>query len=548
MPKQAGSSTPGESQLGAEVENQLKAAFKALPHDMPVILFTDGKSKDPFGAAAKQMMRLFRNLSDRIKVKEYDLDHPEARKWNVTGAPTFLFDPERYSIRYMGTPFGEEGRTFLGALILIGSRTGSLSEQSRKILKKIDSPRDVRVFVSPTCPYCPDQAINAIRAAIENPEFISLEIIDIQANPELADKYGAFSVPQTFANDVLIAQGAQTEELFLLSLEKMEQQNVFIPESDAAVLDVDLVIVGGGPAGLTAGIYAVRSGLRTAVVEAGQLGGQVAGTPIVENYPGFTRVPGKTLVDILVSHALEYTEIFQGEKVLEIIHGDPIEVRTTRRKFLTRAVILATGAEYKKLGVPGEARLAGRGVSYCATCDGPLFKGKKVIVVGGGNSAATEALYLHNIGVGVTMVHRRDAFRAQEHLTRNVLGNNIPVFWDTEVKEIRGKERVSEVELFNGKTGRTQTVPTDGVFIAVGYSPTVELALKAGVEITPDGFIKHDSHHRTNIPGIYSAGDVEGGYKQIVTAMSQGTEAALSVFEDLKTPYWLSEAVVKAAG
>jgi len=548
MPKQAGSSTPGESQLGAEVENQLKAAFKALPHDMPVVLFTDGKSKDPFGAAAKQMMQLFRNLSDRIKVKEYDLDHPEARKWNVTGAPTFLFDPERYSIRYMGTPFGEEGRTFLGALILIGSRTGSLSEQSRKVLKKIDSPRDVKVFVSPTCPYCPDQAINAIRAAIENPEFISLEIIDIQANPELADKYGAFSVPQTFANDVLISQGAQTEELFLLSLEKMEQQNVFIPESDAAVLDVDLVIVGGGPAGLTAGIYAVRSGLRTAVVEAGQLGGQVAATPIVENYPGFTRVPGKTLVDILVSHALEYTEIFQGEKVLEIVHGDPLEVRTTRRKFLTRAVILATGAEYKKLGVPGEARLAGRGVSYCATCDGPLFKGKKVIVVGGGNSAATEALYLHNIGVDVTMVHRRDTFRAQEHLTRNVLGNNIPVFWDTEVKEIRGKERVSEVELFNGKTGRTQTVPTDGVFIAVGYSPTVELALKAGVEITPDGFIKHDSHHRTNIPGIYSAGDVEGGYKQIVTAMSQGTEAALSVFEDLKTPYWLSEAVVKATG
>ncbi|ABK19543.1 FAD-dependent oxidoreductase [Syntrophobacter fumaroxidans] len=548
MPKQAGSSTPGESQLGAEVEDQLRAAFKALPHDMPVFLFTDGKSKDPLGAAAKQMMRLFRNLSDRIKVKEYDMDHPEARKWNVTGAPTFLFDPERYSIRYMGTPFGEEGRTFLGALILIGSGTGSLSEQSRKVLKKIDSPRDVKVFVSPTCPYCPEQAINAIRAAIENPEFISLEIIDIQANPELADKYGAFSVPQTFANDVLIAQGAQTEELFLLSLEKMEQQNVFIPESDAAVLDVDLVIVGGGPAGLTAGIYAVRSGLRTAVVEAGQLGGQVAATPIVENYPGFTRVPGKTLVDILVSHALEYTEIFQGEKVLEIIRGDPLEVRTTRRKFLTRAVILATGAEYKKLGVPGEARLAGRGVSYCATCDGPLFKGKKVIVVGGGNSAATEALYLHNIGVGVTMVHRRDTFRAQEHLTRNVLGNNIPVFWDTEVKEIRGKERVSEVELFNGKTGRTQTVPTDGVFIAVGYSPTVELALKAGVEITPDGFIKHDSHHRTNIPGIYSAGDVEGGYKQIVTAMSQGTEAALSVFEDLKTPYWLSEAVVKAAG
>lgn len=548
MPNRSDSSARDENQLGRDVENQLKAAFKALPYDIPVFLFTGAKSDDPLDKAAKEMMRMFRNLSDRIKVSEFSLDHPEARKWNVTASPTFLFDPERFSIRYLGVPFGEEGRTFLGALILVGSRTGSLSDQSLKIMKRIDSPREIKVFVSPTCPYCPDQAINAMRAVIEGPELLSLEIIDIQANPELADKYNAFSVPQTFANDVLIAQGAQTEELFILSLEKMEQQNVFIPESDAAVLETDLVIVGGGPAGLTAGIYAVRSGLKTVVVEAGPLGGQIAATPIVENYPGFTRVPGKTLVDILVAHALEYTQIFQGETVLEILPGDPIEVRTSRRKFLTRAVILATGAEYKKLGVPGEARFAGRGVSYCATCDGSLFKGKKVIVVGGGNSAATEALYLNNIEVGVTMVHRRDAFRAQEHLTRNVLGNNIPVLWNTEVKEINGKERVTEVVLVNKRTGQTVTLPTDGVFIAIGYSPTVELAIKAGIELTPDGFIKHDSHHRTNVPGIYSAGDVEGGYKQIVTAMSQGTESALSVFEDLKTPYWLTETVAKAAG
>lgn len=261
-------------------------------------------------------------------------------------------------------------------------------------------------------------------------------------------------------------------------------------------------------------------------------------TPVVENYPGFTRVPGKTLVDITVSHALEYVQIFQGEEVVEIIPGKPIRLITNRRRFLAKAVILATGASYRRLDVPGEARLTGRGVSYCATCDGPLFKGRRVLVVGGGNSALTEALHLFNIGVSVTIVHRRDRFRAQEHLTRTVVANEIPVLWNSEVKEIRGKERVSEVVLYNNETGKTSTIQTDGVFIAVGYTPTVDLAEKTGIELTADGFIKRDSHHRTNIAGIYSAGDVEGGYKQIITAMGQGAEAAISVFEDLMHPYW----------
>jgi len=251
------------------------------------------------------------------------------------------------------------------------------------------------------------------------------------------------------------------------------------------------------------------------------------------------------LVDILVSHALEYVQIFPGEEVIEIKPDGMLEITTSRRKFFAKAVILATGANYKRLGVDGELRLAGRGVSYCATCDGPLFRGKKVLVIGGGNSAATEALHLYNIGVSVIMVHRRDDFRAQEHLTRNIRENQIPVFWNTEVKEINGKERVSEVVLYNNKTGETFTVEADGVFIAIGYAPNVELANKLGIELTPDGFIKHDSHHRTNLPGIYSAGDVEGGFKQIVTAVAQGTEASLSVFEDLMHPYWQKEPVAK---
>ncbi len=436
---------------------------------------------------------------------------------------------------------GEEGRTLLEAVVLIGLRRDNLSDQSVKILEKIDSPRRVKVFSSPTCPYCPQQAVNGLKAAIAKPELVSLEIIDIQANPHLADEYSAHSVPQTFANDVLIAQGAQPEELFILSLQKMQEETVFIPDIDAELVNADLVIVGGGPAGLTAAIYAERSGLRTAVVERDTLGGQVATTPIVENYPGFTQVGGKALVDLLVSHALEYVTIFQGEEVVDIQTGEGLTVVTNRRRFQAKAVLLATGATHKHLGVPGESRLSGRGVTYCSTCDGPLFKGKKVIMVGGGNSAVTEALYLHNIGADVTLVHRRDTLRAQEHLSKYLFSANIPILWNTEVKEIRGEDKVREVLLLNNETQETRTLPIDGVFIAIGYLPAVELAQKLGVELTDDGFIKRDSHHRTNVPGIYSAGDVEGGYKQIVTAVGQGAEAALSIYEDLKTPYWLEK-------
>jgi thioredoxin reductase (NADPH) len=303
-------------------------------------------------------------------------------------------------------------------------------------------------------------------------------------------------------------------------------------------VDTDLVIVGGGPAGLTAGIYAARSGLRAVVIERGALGGQVATTPIVENYPGLTQVGGKSLVDIMVSHALEYVNIFPGEEVMDIRPGEPIVVVTTRRRFMSKAVLLATGASYRHLNVPGESGLSGRGVSYCSTCDGPLFKGKKVIMVGGGNSAVTEALHLHNIGVDVTLVHRRNTLRAQEYLVKNISSNDIPVLYDTEVKAIRGTNKVEEVELYNTLTQETSTMRVDGVFIAIGYEPAVELAKRIGVELTEDGYIKRDSRHRTDIPGIYSAGDVEGGYKQIVTAAGQGSEAALSIFEDLMNPYW----------
>jgi thioredoxin reductase (NADPH) len=518
--------------------NQLRATFAQMPNEIPLLLFTEKSRDDVFAQANRQVIRAFRELTDKITLHEYDLSHEKARQHNVTVSPTLVIAPDQYNIRWIGAPMGEEARTFLELLLLVGSGNSNASEQSLKVLERIDGPRHVKVFISPSCPYCPQEAVNGAKAAVARPDLISLELIDIQCRPDIAQQYAAQSVPVAYANETLIGQGAQAEEVFMSSLQKLEPQTIFIPDVDAEVVETDLTIVGGGPAGITAAIYAVRSGLKTALVEANALGGQVATTPIVENYPGFTQVGGKTLVDIMVNHALEYVQIFQGEKVIDIKPGTPHEVQTTRRKFMTKTILLATGASHRMLGVPGEKRLSGRGVSYCATCDGPLFRGKKVLMVGGGNSAVTEALHLHHMGVAVTLVHRRDTLRAQEFLVKNLNESGIPVLWNTEIKDILGEERVTSVELFNNQTNETSTMPVDGVFLSIGYTPAVELASKIGLELTEEGYIARDAKHRTNIPGIYAAGDVEGGYKQIVTATGMGAEAAMTIFEDIINPYW----------
>lgn len=530
-----------QDQDAKQALEKLKKTFAGFAQPIDLILFAYPAEDNPFTQANRQVIRAFRQITDKITFREFSLDHELARKYHIAYSPTLVVAPERYHIHWIGAPMGEEGRTFLEMLMLVGRGDSGLSQQSRTVIGRIADPRDVKVFVSPSCPYCPQEAVNALRAAVEAPDRIRLEIIDTQCQPEIADQYEAHSVPQAFANDVQIGLGAQSEEVFCASLLKLEPQTIFIPESDAELVETDVVIVGGGPAGLTAGIYTVRSGLRTAVIEREALGGQVATTPVVENYPGFTQVGGKTLVDILVTHALEYVQIFQGEEVVDITPGDPIVVQTSRRKFKTRTVILATGASHRHLGVPGEKRLAGRGVSYCATCDGPLFRGRKTIVVGGGNSAVTEALFLKNMGVEVTIVHRRDRLRAQAHLVKNLQDAGVPVIWDSEVEEILGKDRVTAVRLVNRKSGKKQELEVQGVFVSIGYLPTVDLAEKIGVVLNEDGYILRDAHHRTNIAGIYSAGDVEGGYKQIVTAAGQGAEAAMAVFEDLVNPYWKRE-------
>ncbi len=302
----------------------------------------------------------------------------------------------------------------------------------------------------------------------------------------------------------------------------------------------ELIIVGGGPAGLSAGIFGARSGLKTLILEKAVAGGLAGEAPLIENYPGLDAIRGMELVKKLKEHAAKYVELREFEPVKDIEVGEDFLVRTEKGEHLTRALILATGTTHRKLGVKGENEFFGRGVSYCATCDGFLFKGKKIAVVGGGNSAAMEAIYLDSVGCDVTLIHRRDKLRAENYLQRN-LEEKIDIRLNSVVEGITGDNFVKKVRINNTKENTKKDLEVAGVFVSIGENPNSEFAAKIGISLDEEGYITTDKTQRTNIPRVYAAGDVTGGVKQIVVACSKGAVAALSAFEDLRNPYWVKK-------
>jgi thioredoxin reductase (NADPH) len=294
----------------------------------------------------------------------------------------------------------------------------------------------------------------------------------------------------------------------------------------------DLVILGGGPAGLSAGIYALRATLKTILVERGLPGGQVALTDSVENYPGFENIPGMELCQRFLDHAKSYgLEVIQQE-VTAVEPG--IEYHSVRlsegRVLRSHAVILATGGSHRKLNVPGENDYLGKGVSYCATCDGFFYRDRTVVVVGGGDTAIEEALYLAKIAEKVYLVHRRDELRASRILQQRLLSEcKVEIIWNTVVTSIQADAGgVSAVDLRNVRTGETRSLPSYGIFIFVGFIPNNQL-VPAGIKMNTEGYVITDEKCETSIPGIYVVGDLREKYaKQIVLAAADGCTAALA--------------------
>ena len=299
----------------------------------------------------------------------------------------------------------------------------------------------------------------------------------------------------------------------------------------------DIIIVGAGPGGLTAGIYAGRQGTRNLILDKGFAGGLGREVPEMENYPGFDNISGMELIDKMKSQAIKNCELHENENVLEIIKTDDeymFTVKTDNDSYLSKTIILATGSSHRQLNAKGEEEFKGKGVSYCATCDGFFFQGRDIIMVGGGNSALQEALYLDNLGANVTLVHRRDEFRAQKHLQNQIKEEGINVIYNAVVEEIKGDMLVESVVLKDTKTGVLTDLPINGIFISIGYIPHTELAEQLGVDLDESGHIIIDKEQKTNIDYVYAIGDVCVGLKQWVVACGEGAVAATSAYHDLK--------------
>lgn len=293
-----------------------------------------------------------------------------------------------------------------------------------------------------------------------------------------------------------------------------------------------LIIIGSGPAGLTAALYAARANLNPLVIAGNQIGGQIAITSDVENFPGFDNVLGPDLTDKMKAQAEKFGARIELDEVTEVdfTRGAPFRVTTYSNEYEAEAVIIATGASAKRLGIPGENELIGRGVSYCATCDGFFFKGKDVLVVGGGDSALQEGLFLTKYANRVRIVHRRDELRAGETLKARAFANDkIEFVYNTVLDSIEGNGKVQQVKARSVTTGNVETWNTDGVFVFIGHFPNSQL-FKGQLAMDEQGFLVVDKYMQTSVPGVFAAGEImDPIYKQAISSAGQGCQAAISV-------------------
>lgn len=304
----------------------------------------------------------------------------------------------------------------------------------------------------------------------------------------------------------------------------------------------DIVIIGAGPAGLTAGLYAGRQNSKALILDKGLTGGLGLEVPMMENYPGFEAISGMDLIVKMKNQTERFCEIREHIMIKSIKNVDDgflLEVKSIHSleekidEIFTKSIILATGASHRHLNVPGEEEFLGRGVSYCATCDGMFFKGRDTLMIGGGNSAAQEAIFLKNLGANVKLVHSGRKLRCDKHLLDLLNEKEIPIILNARPKEIKGNMMVESV-LFTINS-KEEEIPTNGVFISlIGNNPSNELAKELNIALDEDGYIITDKNQATNLKGVYAAGDITGGLKQWVVACSEGAIAATSAYKSLE--------------
>lgn len=480
---------------------------------------------------SKELEAFVRDVASCSDHLNYELNQTD----NHTLEFSLLKNNQATGITFRGIPNGHEFTSLLLAVLNADGKGKNLPDEGiTRRIKALQGDIHLQTYISLTCTNCPDvvQSLNIM--ALLNPS-IHHEMIDGALFQDEVNKLNVQAVPAVFANGQLLHVGrGSLGEL----LEKLEQhfQTAETNENEPIYRKFDVLVLGGGPAGSSAAIYSARKGLKVGVV-AGRIGGQVKETVGIENLISVPQTTGAQLANDLRSHMKHYPiELFEErniEKASLIGNNKEITVKGGET-FSAPAVIIATGASWRRLGVPGEAEYIGRGVAFCPHCDGPFYAGKHVAVVGGGNSGIEAAIDLAGICSKVTVFEFLDTLKADQVLQEKVRSlPNVEIFTSMQTTQVIGNgEKVTALRAKNRQTGHEQEYPLDGIFVQIGLAAN-SLPFRDELETTRIGEIQIDSHCRTSLPGVYAAGDVSNvPYKQIIIAMGEGAKAALSAFDD----------------
>ncbi|HRF11325.1 MAG TPA: alkyl hydroperoxide reductase subunit F [Candidatus Accumulibacter phosphatis] len=512
--------------LDANIQAQLRAYLEKIQHPIELVGTLDGSNK------AQEMLALLQDiaaLSDKVSVRQ---DGNSVRK------PSFsvgrLGEPARIS--FAGIPMGHEFTSLILALLQTGGHPPKVEASVIEEIRSIPGQFHFETFISLSCHNCPDvvQALNLM--AVQNPG-ISHQMIDGALYQDEVTARQIMGVPTVFLNGEPFGQGRMTLEEIIGKIDTGALQRE--AEKVSARAPFDVLIVGGGPAGAAAAIYAARKGIRTGVVSE-RFGGQVLDTLAIENFISVKETDGPRLAAGLEEHVREYDvdiiNLQRAEALLPGTDGGLTEVRlASGARLRSKAVIIATGARWREMNVPGEKRYRGHGVAYCPHCDGPLFKGKRVAVIGGGNSGVEAAIDLAGVVGQVTLLEFEGILRADAILQKKLFSlPNVKVITQALSTEVTGDgQKVNGLLYTDRASGVSLRIDLEGVFVQIGLLPNSEW-LKGTIALSPRGEIEIDARCETSLPGVFAAGDVTTvPYKQIVIAMGEGSKAALSAFDHL---------------
>lgn len=509
--------------LDANIKTQLDAYLKNIVHPIELSVSAGQSTK---GQELLALATEINALSDKISLTEA----PGLREPNLGIAP----NGELPRVNFAGIPMGHEFTSLVLALLQAGGHPSKADPGLLQQVRDLEGDYEFETYISLTCQNCPDvvQALNLM--ATLNPR-IKHTMIDGALFQDEVDARSIMAVPAVFLNGEAFGQGRMTLADIVGKLDQNAGKRHAAALKEKAPYDV--LIVGGGPAGAAAAIYAARKGIRTGLV-AERFGGQVAETVGIENFISVPYTEGPKLVASLEQHVLEYgVDIITDQKAAGITRGDYLELNLESDASLkSRSIILATGARWRELNVPGEHQYRGKGVAYCPHCDGPFYKGKRVAVVGGGNSGIEAAIDLAGIVEHVTVLEYADTLKADEVLQRKAKSlPNVEIIRSAQTTEVIGDgNKVSGLIYTDRTTGASQTLEVAGIFVQIGLIPNSEWLRGSDIDLTRFGEIEIDARGATSMPGVFAAGDATTvPYKQIVISMGAGSTAALSAFDHL---------------